>query len=110
MSQPETQDVRAAPGTPFTSESAAAAGRESARLQRERRAAEQADPALAMTRALPQLFADLLKAAKGEAPFDTLPPDKRLAALFRAIEYGAGKPISRDKQLNPADQIGRAHV
>lgn len=55
------------------------------------------DPMKQVRDALPDLLGDLMKAARGLAPFDTLPPDKRLAALFRVIEYGAGKPVGRDK-------------
>jgi hypothetical protein len=51
--------------------------------------------------ALPDLLQDLLRAAKGQAPYQDLPADKRLQALFRAIEYGTGKPPPAAK---PKDQ------
>jgi hypothetical protein len=51
--------------------------------------------------ALPSLMEDLVKAAQGKPPYNDLPPDKRLAALFRAIEYGAGKPPPASKPAEP---------
>ena len=59
--------------------------------------ARRAAPLLAVQEALPSLFSDLLKAARGEGVWTALPVDKRLAALFKAIEYAAGKPIGLDK-------------
>lgn len=78
--------------------------RRAAQAVKDKAAARKANPALVVTEALPGLFGDLLRAARGEAPFETLPPDKRLAALFKAIEYGAGKPVASDKQRPPSDE------
>lgn len=97
------EELRAVPVKgPFGGKSAVEAGRASARKQAKRRAEEKANPSLKMSRVLPELFDDLLAAAQGKGPYVDLAPDKRLAALFKAIEYGAGKPITRDKQLEPA--------
>jgi len=81
----------------WTSETAAIAGRKGRASQLARAAARKSDPVTIVREALPDLFADLLKAARGEAPFHDLPPDKRLAALTKALEYGAGRPIAVDK-------------
>lgn len=93
------------PTTAFTPESARAAGLKSAEARKARVARRAADPAFALREdlqeALPDLTADLLKAARGRAPFDTLPPDKRLAALFRALEYAVGRPTTVDKAPPP---------
>lgn len=78
-------------------ESAREAGRKGGAVGRETRAKKAADPLWDVKKALPDLFGDLLKAARGQAPFHDLPPDKRLAALFKVLEYGAGKPVSLDK-------------
>jgi hypothetical protein len=72
------------------------------RAAREAREAVKADPSLKVSRALPRLFDALLAAAEGKGEWKELPVDKRLQALFKAIEYGAGKPIGRDKTLEPA--------
>ena len=67
-----------------------------------RRKAEKANPSLKMARKMPELFDELLRAANGEGDWKELPLPQRLTALFKALEYGAGKPIGRDKTLEPA--------
>ncbi len=89
----------------FTKETAAAAGRKGAAAREVNRKRREADPAFALREdlkaALPGLTSDLLKAARGQHPYDTLPPDKRLAALFKALEYAVGRPGAIDKQPPP---------
>lgn len=48
-------------------------------------------------RAVPDLGKLLVAAAKGEAPYDTLPVTDRLKALFKALEYGVGRPEAISK-------------
>lgn len=47
--------------------------------------------------AVPDLGRMLVAAAKGEKPFETLSPQDRLKALFRALEYGVGRPEAISK-------------
>lgn len=103
MTQGDAEVLRAVPGAPFNPETAAAAGRESARRRKAREREERANPSLKVARKMPELFDALLDAAAGRGEWHDLALDKRLAALFKALEYGAGKPITRDKQLTPAD-------
>lgn len=44
-----------------------------------------------------ELVGLLLKAAKGEPPFEDLPADKRLTALQRCLEYSLGRPTPGPK-------------
>lgn len=61
------------------------------------------DPLTPVRRALPELFKELLAAARGVGAWKDLPAEKRLAALTKAIEYGIGRPISVDKLTKPEE-------
>jgi hypothetical protein len=55
------------------------------------------DPMNRVRRELPNLFGALLRAVNGQGEYHDLAPDKRLTALFKAIEYSVGKPVGLDK-------------
>lgn len=56
-----------------------------------------------LARRAPELAEELLKAARGEDPYDELPEKDRLAALIRALEWGLGRPATR-KPEKPDDR------
>jgi hypothetical protein len=103
MSEPGAEQRRRA--SFITKENASELGRRGAAAKAVNQARRKADPAFALRQdlmeALPDLSRDLLKAARGIPPFDNLPPDKRLAALFKALEYAVGRPSAVDKQPAP---------
>lgn len=81
---------------------AVAAGRLGAAAAKAKKDAKKdADPLWSMhdqlTKATPGLVRDLLRAARGQVPWKGLPPEKRLAALFKALEYAAGRPGTSPK-------------
>lgn len=50
---------------------------------------------------------DLIKAAKGQEPFDGLSLDKRLDALKTVLAYGVGRPTTtKAAQAEPDDDDG----
>mgnify|MGYP005856785109 CR=1 FL=1 len=55
------------------------------------------DPLFLARDALPGLFNDLLRAAKGSGTWKTLPKEKRLVAILKLIEYGVGRPETMSK-------------
>lgn len=77
------------------------------------------DPSGIVKRDLRNLFKELLDAAYGRGKYGgflmvkcdghevhrigipSLPPERRLTALFKALEYGMGRPISIDKTPSP---------
>ena len=100
--------------------------REVKALKAERR---RTDPSFAVREALPDLFSDLLQAARGQGKWGgyvisacdkcaderrvaipALMPDKRLSALFKALEYGMGRPIALDKQGMKPDHVEEEEV
>src|SRR6187200_383289 len=103
MADTEAEQRRRA--TFITKDNAAELGRKGAAARAANQARRKADPALAVRQdlsdALPDLVKDLLSAAKGMPPYETLPPDKRLSALFKALEYAAGRPVSSNQQPAP---------
>lgn len=93
---------------PFTPETAAEAGRKGRQAQLDAAERRKKDPVSVVREALPELFESLLKAARGLPPFDDLPAEKRLAALTKALEYGAGRPVAVDKSPGPSGEGGEA--
>ena len=85
-------------------ESAKAASEKAAEVRAERAAQRRADPLFLLREKSADLVADLLKAATGQAPYASLPADKRLAALLRALEYGIGRPAPRREPPKPDDE------
>lgn len=87
---------------PFTDqdrEAAAEAGRKGAAEQARRRALEASDPERYLIETFSakktKLAKQLLDAALGEDEWAALPLDKRLTALFKALEYAVGKPAQQ---------------
>ena len=86
------------PGT-FTRETATAAARKSVERRAELRELAQSAPDEYMVqffeREKPALVKALMDAAFGRGPFENLPPDKRLSAVIKALEYAHGKPTAK---------------
>lgn len=66
------------------------------------------DPLGLLRESAGDLLADLLKAARGQPPFTNLPPDKRLAALLRALEYSVGRPAPLRRPPEVAENADEA--
>ena len=81
----------------WTSETAKEASKKGLDARQRYAEARKEDPLFDVKRLLPELFQDLLRAARGMPPFRDLPPEKRLMALTKAIEYGAGRPVTLDR-------------
>jgi hypothetical protein len=91
---------------PFGGLSAAEAGRRSAKLTNEKKAAKaaalEALPPEERARArlaneADRLMSDLLAAAQGRPPYATLSPADRFKALTLALAYGIGRPTTSSK-------------
>lgn len=77
---------------PWTPEQAREMGRKGGqRSGVTRRSGEQLARAR-LAREAPKLAEELLKAARGEPPYDKLDPRDRLNAVMRALEHGIGRP------------------
>lgn len=89
----------------FDSETAMEAARRSAEVRRRRTTMSVEERASeAIRTAAPALVKELLDAALNRGEFKGLKPEERLKALFRALEYGLGRPA----QLRPENPEGPA--
>lgn len=89
-------------------EAAKAASLAAAEARTRNAEARKADPLHQVRESAGELVADLLKAARGQHPFTSLPPDKRLAALLRALEYGIGRPAPLRRPSEVAENADEA--
>lgn len=99
---------------PFDSVTAQEAGRASGEARRALAALKETDPEAYVRQTFAakqaELAAELLDAALGAGTWTELPLDKRLSALYRALEYAVGRPTSRKDDDKPAEGGGLSIV
>lgn len=79
----------------FTSETAKEMGRKGGLTSGATRRNAETRARARLAREAPALAEELLRAAKGEPPFNELDPKDRLNAILRALEHGIGRPPTR---------------
>jgi hypothetical protein len=92
-------------GKPWTPEEAREAARLSAEARRRKKdltPAERAEEAAG--KEAPALIKELLDAALGRGDFNSLGKELRLKALFRALEYSVGKPVTSKRPSGEAPE------
>lgn len=75
----------------WTPEQAREMGRRGGRASGKARRTAEAIARAKLARESPKLAEELLKAARGEPPYDKLDPKDRLNAVLRALEHGIGR-------------------
>jgi len=99
--------------TPFTKENAKELGRQgglaSAETRRkQRRLSEDVRARRVFERASPDMADEIVKAAKGEAPYEELPVDERVKLMLKVIEFGIGRPGAGPKREAASPQEAQA--